>query len=703
MNSSSASALSLEDLCLTIANGDRALLAELRNRLAQEKPRLFPLWPADRREAWSNGLELVLESFNRTHPAAEEVAFLEALMLTAYDSAPFRDLLAAAARQRFSAYADPAGLIKAFGIHAPAATMPHVSRRWQTMCGLLTEKTCFHPTHGVGTIQDVDGLANAVLVTFAQKRTVPLEQALDAFILIRQDSFLGKLLRKEAALPHDIGLDQLRQQTAASILPAVPCSDDLLRQLFVPALLHEGEFQAVLSGIRAAPASGISKVVAPGKERQWFQARNLEELADLLQKTESVELGADHLAVLRELFTRFGMKKEQAIFMAEAAGRLWTLSGGDATLRDLFRDAVAMVKPWQDRELFVEITDDLAGKCVPAWFEATHAACGLEWLCETAAGLPLRLFSALGKILAKIEDGPEEFLDAVLALIQKQKPSADVLLWLWKSKRSERDGMADPGLIFKTLSKPVRGNYIKANKELRKLLLEDEEFQRFVMLDGDHDAIASMVSCARHVPLLDAGEKQSLLVKIVRLFPAAISLVEQRSDGKSVRAMDKITSIRSFELLRRELDDIIGVQIPANSRAIGVARSYGDLRENAEFKAAKEHQRLLRLRRNELERTIHEVKSFDFAAVVPAGKVVPGCVVTIALPGGETETHTVLGLRDGNPERFFLSYESPLGKALVGKAVGETVEMPSGGTATVRDISPIPQELHKWLRGEDLL
>jgi transcription elongation GreA/GreB family factor len=264
--------------------------------------------------------------------------------------------------------------------------------------------------------------------------------------------------------------------------------------------------------------------------------------------------------------------------------------------------------------------------------------------------------------------------------------------------------MADVNLVFKTLAKPVRGSYIKANKELRKLMFDDEEFQRFLLHEGEEDAVASLVSCIRHVVLLDSGDQQSLLVRIVRLYPELKHLVETRQTTRSqTSAEQRITSLRSFELRRRELDEVISVKIPANSRAIAHARGYGDLRENAEFKAAKEEQRLLRIRRAELERAIHEVQSFDFTASAPSGQVVPGCVVTLRLPEQRTETYTLLGLWDGDVEKRYISYESPLGQALVGKREGEAVELPGKGNAVVEKVEALPAELHHWLRGEDLL
>ena len=87
---------------------------------------------------------------------------------------------------------------------------------------------------------------------------------------------------------------------------------------------------------------------------------------------------------------------------------------------------------------------------------------------------------------------------------------------------------------------------------------------------------------------LDGGEKQSLLVRITSIYPEAKRLVEKRKVEVKIGDMDKITSVRSYVEKQQELTEIINKHIPENTEAIATARDYGDLRENFEFKAAKD-------------------------------------------------------------------------------------------------------------------
>ena len=163
--------------------------------------------------------------------------------------------------------------------------------------------------------------------------------------------------------------------------------------------------------------------------------------------------------------------------------------------------------------------------------------------------------------------------------------------WLWKAAKCELRSkhLSNSYLLFKTLHAEARGSYLKSKRALHKLLVDDEQFQREVMKMGDQDAIKALVRCVKHQPLLDKSERQSLLVKIVRHYPEAIHEVEER--GRSTRrTIANVTSIRSYQQCKKELEELINVLVPENISAIEHARSLGDLRENSEFKYAKERQ-----------------------------------------------------------------------------------------------------------------
>ncbi len=141
-----------------------------------------------------------------------------------------------------------------------------------------------------------------------------------------------------------------------------------------------------------------------------------------------------------------------------------------------------------------------------------------------------------------------------------------------------------------------------------------------------------------------------------------------------------------------ELDDLIRNKIPQNLNDVKIARSYGDLRENFEYKSAKDLEKYLAHRRNALEKEIANSRGTDFKGS-DASKVNIGTIVTLVDASGKVTDMTVLGAWDSIPETKTVSYLSEVGKALVGRSPGETVQVRDEvsevmETLTIRSIKP---------------
>ena len=115
-------------------------------------------------------------------------------------------------------------------------------------------------------------------------------------------------------------------------------------------------------------------------------------------------------------------------------------------------------------------------------------------------------------------------------------------------------------------------------------------------------------------------------------------------------------------------------KIPANSKEIAIARSYGDLRENHEYKAAKEMQKILMRQKEDLEAALNRARGQDFANA-STEVVGPGTIVLATnLATNQPETFTILGAWDSDPDKGIISYLSPVGAALLNHKIGEEVE-----------------------------
>jgi transcription elongation factor GreA len=114
------------------------------------------------------------------------------------------------------------------------------------------------------------------------------------------------------------------------------------------------------------------------------------------------------------------------------------------------------------------------------------------------------------------------------------------------------------------------------------------------------------------------------------------------------------------------------VEVPANSKEIGFALSLGDLRENAEYKAAKEKQGILESTVTKLKDEIGRAQLFD-PGTINLGRVSFGTKVLLANDSnGEKEEYTILGPWESDPDNRIISYLSPLGGAILNKKIGES-------------------------------
>ena len=191
-------------------------------------------------------------------------------------------------------------------------------------------------------------------------------------------------------------------------------------------------------------------------------------------------------------------------------------------------------------------------------------------------------------------------------------------------------------------------------------------------------------------PVFGDLEKKSLMARIIKARPETAELV----NGVNAKRPEEIllVSWESLEKKKAELDDLIRNKIPQNLNDVKIARSYGDLRENFEYKSAKDLEKYLGHRRNALDKEINNARGTDFKGS-DASKVNIGTVVTLADASGKEVVMTVLGAWDSIPETKTVSYLSEVGKALVGRMPGDTVQVRDEltevmGELTIRSIKP---------------
>ena len=136
------------------------------------------------------------------------------------------------------------------------------------------------------------------------------------------------------------------------------------------------------------------------------------------------------------------------------------------------------------------------------------------------------------------------------------------------------------------------------------------------------------------------------------------------------------------ERLRAELNELKTVKRPAVIAAIAEARAHGDLKENAEYHAAREQQGFIEGRIKDIEGKLSHAQVIDVASLDAGGKVVFGAtVVLLDLNTNEEKTYQIVGVDEADLKHGKISVTSPVARALIGKIEGDEVALEApGGT-----------------------
>tara|TARA_R110002095_G_scaffold123535_1_gene107351 strand:- start:407 stop:883 length:477 start_codon:yes stop_codon:yes gene_type:complete len=145
--------------------------------------------------------------------------------------------------------------------------------------------------------------------------------------------------------------------------------------------------------------------------------------------------------------------------------------------------------------------------------------------------------------------------------------------------------------------------------------------------------------------------------------------------------------------LQEELDDLKNVRRPKITQAIADARAHGDLKENAEYHAAREEQGMMEARVRDIESKLGNAQIIDVAKLNANGKVIFGC--TVELENIETEAviiYTIVGEDEADIKNNLISYASPFAKALIGKEEGDIAQVLAPGGVSEYEITLVRYE-----------
>jgi transcription elongation factor GreA len=301
-----------------------------------------------------------------------------------------------------------------------------------------------------------------------------------------------------------------------------------------------------------------------------------------------------------------------------------------------------------------------------------------------------------------IEKGEESSLKSALQKwLDEQTLKGPILYWLIKNRRpsgkfnsliKDLDGPKLLGAVLSAIDYEALHLTGTRHVPLAELINDDKTLISDLLVEASPETAHDLAQTLILNQGFEELTKRSILARFIKHFPTIQKLVSGNSDH-SKKNEHLIVSAESFAIRKKELESLIHEKIPENKQAIATARDFGDLKENSEYKMARQDQETLMARKAQLEKDLGRASITDFKdAAIDSVSI--GSYVEL-LQGSTNKTHTfsILGAWDSNPDRNVLSYKTPLAQGLLSKKVGDSVTLEIGGVKETWKICSIG----KWV------
>ena len=570
---------------------------------------------------------------------------------------------------------------------------------------------CMHRSWGFGKITTVDTVFARFTIDFPGKpnHTMDLAFAAQSLRPIPKDHILA---RKAA------DLEGLRQMAALHHLELIKvvlksysghATVDQIQAVLVPDVIKDDWKKWWEAAKRELKKDGHFQVPIKKTEPIIYQAREVAMQDWLLEEFRAAKGLKARIAVAGEILKNIEDLGDKAVAASEVIAALNTeINSHQRTqpavaLEGIFvRDDIraAAGSPPAEGELTAKNIWSQDGKLgvlleqIPAIkhrrtldsFKESNPERWADIVRATLNVVPAKLCRECAQLL--IHEGKIDLLKETLArLISQHMASSELLLWLAKERSDAFADILGPEVFRAMLSAMERDQFNeKRSNRLRDFILDDQQLLVELIGSADLEVIKDLTRALQLSPCFDDMDKRSLLARIVKSYPAVQSLI---SGEQTKQEANLVVSWESLERRKNEYTDLVQKKIPANSKEIAIARSYGDLRENHEYKAAKEMQKLLMRRKTELEAQLVRARGTDFANA-KTDTVSIGTVVAVTdLHSSQPEHFTVLGAWDSDPEKGIISYQTPVAQSLLNRKIGEQVEFEMDGAKKLYRIDSI--------------
>ncbi len=624
------------------------------------------------------------------------------------------------------------------GLDEEATKLKKSYQSFKDLMGATKGEVFKHAKWGVGVVRELDINAGSVIIDFPMKpnQKMTLEGVRNYLQPIPQDHLLARIAKHGEELKDDAKNDpvSILKLSLNSYGGRVKVSD--MKKVLTTRFLSDNEYKSFWNNARKAikidpwieqVGSGVhSQLVLRETPRSFFD--------EIIQKLATASNAIERREVLRDV-RRHGTDAEMTQDDREALYHLYVKPVTDGAIKEeaeLFHHGILFLEYndlFENKENPVDVEallteekaiDLIGGLTLPdsrrLALEKTMHKLPEAWphiFAEVTITLDPRTVSWMEKEMSNI--GAENERQAALeSIFAKPDHNPDLFVWAAKnvlngtfkqigeslppmmiceellsllSELEESFEASDPKVAAaaKAAAVKVRTVFSEGNSKLFKAAVKTsniEEARKILQMVRLHNAISHQMKRTLEDILVDAHIE---LRKTSRL----------EEEEEKLKPSHHYTTRDSLDSKRQELSHLLSIEIPGMAPVIEAARELGDLKENAEYHAAKDRQKLLMQQAAELEDLIARARVVEEREVTPETSRFGTQVKLRKVETGEESAYTLMGMWEADLRQNIISYLTPFGSQLLDRKVGEVFAVNSqDGTQTdyeVLDISKAPQ------------
>lgn len=571
-----------------------------------------------------------------------------------------------------------------------------------------------HKSWGIGLITEWDLLGDRLSIDFEGKpgHSMKLSFAANSLEILPSESLLARRLTdleglKGLAKDNAPALVELALKSSGNAL-SLDSLEALLKGKIIPEADYKRWWEAAKKALKAhrhvvVPTKRADKIILrdqaekPGDVmvKGFRAARDLKgKLAALASIAKDIDLFGDAKAELVPVFQdisdtvrkSYKFQLKETLQLVLARDELIESLGGTAPLGSMkLADLVS-----ETRATLGDSIKTLASAALARVYRAfPEAFPNRAWVPEILQQLTRSGGKAVAEIAIVLNDNDEldVLADALKKCLRNRNLSADLLIWMARERKGLAESCFDIDLghaILDVIDYDQMEGGPKRTGRLQSLLSDDATLLGEMVAEAEEEDIRLLAKRILGNSAFDDLTRRSLMARIIKSRPEMEAMM---AENAAARQDDRlIVSWESLERKKKELEDLVNVQIPDNKKEIQIARAEGDLRENGGYKAARDQQAVLLRMQGKYEREIRHAHGTDFAGM-PSDKVGIGTIVELTdLGDGSTESLTILGAWDSDLEKNIISYLSEKAKALIGHVPGDEIDLPGDAAHSTRRV-----------------